>query len=163
MRPRRALILCHSRSGASARLAREAARLLRAEGWEASHHPLLPRRSLPYPLWLALSFLPRLRVPLKPLPASPADFDALIFAFPKWTFACPPAEALLRGAAGHPPTVLLVACGGWDQERYLADFKARWEKRGGRVAGAATARRDEIAGGKAAARVEDALRPLLRP
>jgi hypothetical protein len=149
----RARILClrYSRSGTTRRVAREAAARLRRAGYGVREAPLLPLLDLPYPLWLALSFLPGSRFPLaSPPPPDLSGFDACLLALPKWTFSCPPANSLLaRKALELPPTALVVTCGGWDQERYLRSLQKRLEGRGVPVLGALAIKRKAVESGHA--------------
>lgn len=127
----RVLVLFHSRTGTSARLARDAARLLSRMDHDPVIARLAPRRDLPYFLWLLLSFLPGARFPLAdPLP-DPSGFDALLIVFPKWTFGDPVINRFLADAPEEtPPAAFLVACGGWDAERYAKRYAERRRSRG---------------------------------
>ena len=153
------LVASYSRTGTTDALAERAAALLRAAGGEALHARLEPRVQLPYPAWLLLSFFPGTRVPLRgPLP-DPRGQDACLLALPKWTFSCPPInEFLARRGADLPPTALLVSCGGWDQERYLAELRSRLERIGVPVLGAMAVKRKAACGEVALRELADFLR-----
>jgi hypothetical protein len=136
------LILVHSRTGGSARLARRACRNLSKRGFFVSAYPLLPRIELPYLLWLLLSFIPGMRFPVKPLAPDPSGFDAVLMVFPKWGIANP----VFNGFAASPgktfpPTALVVSFGGWRGEKFLARAKRTMERRGIEVRGATLIKR----------------------
>ena len=142
---RRLLILYHSRTDATARLVREAARELRAGGFDLALAPIEPRLPLPYPLWLFLSFIPGVRFPIRPLEEELSHFDGCLLAFPKWTLANPPVNALISVyGKDFPPTALLTVCGGWDELRYLEQYRNALERKGVTVIGQAAFRRGQI-------------------
>ncbi len=121
----------HSRTGTTRRAAVVLGEILEARGAEVRAGEIRPRCDLPYPLWLALSFVPGSRFPVHPLPPPSRDTARAVLAFPKWTFSHPPVNAFLaRVAKALPPTGLLVTCGGWDQERYLEGYRRRLERLG---------------------------------
>jgi hypothetical protein len=139
------LVVHYSRTGTTALAADGAADLLEAAGHGVNREALRPRVDLPYPLWLALSFVPGARCPLAPELPDPAAFDGCLLALPKWTFACPPVNAFLaRHGSRLPPTALLVTCGGWDQDRYLAALERRLGELGRTVLGGLALRKREL-------------------
>ena len=75
----------------------------------------------------------------------PAGFDAWLLALTKWTFACPPVNTFLPHQGNRlPPTALLVTCGGWDQDRYLAQLARRLRGLGVAVLGGLALRKKEL-------------------
>ena len=134
-----------SRTGTTARVAAEARGCLERTGHDVTEVPIVARRTLPYPLWLAISFFPRSRVRLRGAYPDPLSFDACLLALPKWTFSCPPVNGYLaRFGPCLPPTALVVTCGGWDQDRYMDELERRLRKMGVRVAGGWTVRRKSV-------------------
>lgn len=143
-------MVCYSRTGTTAGAAALAAQALGAAGHAVTETRLEPRADLPYPLWLALSFAPRSRFPLRHPPPAP-DADACLLALPKWTFSCPPVnEFLARIGRSLPPTGLLVTCGGWDQARYTAALAQRLMVLGVPVLGTLILKRRDLEAGVAA-------------
>ncbi len=148
------LVVHYSRTGTTEAVARGATDLLAEAGHAITRMALQPRIDLPYPLWLALSFVPGSRFPLAATP-DPAGFDACLLALPKWTFSCPPVNGFLaRQGSRLPPTALLVTCGGWDQDRYLAQLERRLLGLGVPVLGGLALRKRELE--------RDPLPPILR-
>ena len=146
------LLAWYSRTGTTERVAGWAGEILSRAGHDVSEEPIRPRRDLPYPLWLALSFVPGSRVPLAGDPPDPRPFDACVLALPKWTLSCPPANAFLaRVAARLPPTALVVTCGGWDQDRYLRALESSLTRRGVSLRGGLALRRRDVESGAAEA------------
>ncbi|GAB4273038.1 MAG: hypothetical protein Kow0092_28320 [Deferrisomatales bacterium] len=141
-------LVCYSRTGVTEAAARRAEELLEEAGHGVRWGPLRPRVDLPYPLWLALSFLPGSRFPLAPPLPDPAGWDACLLALPKWTFSCPPVNAYLARRPPLPPTAVLVTCGGWDQERYLAQVEKHLARRGVEVLGGLALKRRSLEGGR---------------
>jgi len=116
-------------------------------GHSVTEAALVPRWELPYPLWLGLSFLPGSRVRLRGEYPDPRGFDACLLALPKWTFSCPPVNGYLaRFGACLPPSAVIVTCGGWDQERYLAALARDLEGIGVRVLGGWIVKRKRVEG-----------------
>ncbi len=141
----RVLVLYLSRTGTGARVARDAARLLERRGDSVVLCPITPSFELPYLIWLLLSFIPGLPTPIRNLKQAPQEFDRCLVIIPKWTFNCPPVEALLKGYGDKlPETFLLVTCGGWDEERYTERYRARFVGAGTKVAGAAALRGERV-------------------
>lgn len=141
------LIIYFSRTGVTAGLALEAAKVLDREGFSVQMEGLRPKLALPYPLWLLLSFFPGMKTGIKKLKANPASYDGLVLAFPKWTFACPPVEGFLaRQGTRLPPTALLVSMGGWDGERYLYAYGGRLLMRGVKVVERLLFKRGDVTG-----------------
>ena len=135
----------YSRTGTTEAVARGSADLLMGQGHALTRSTLRPRVDLPYPLWLALSFVPNSRFPLAIDPPDPTGFDACLLALPKWTFACPPVNSFLAHHGSRlPPTALLVTCGGWDQDRYLAQLEKRLHGLGVTVLGGLALRRRQL-------------------
>jgi hypothetical protein len=144
--PRRVLVLCHSRTGGSARLARRAAKALSAIGHTVSVYPLEPRIRLPYLLWLLLSFIPGMRFPLKPLRFDPKEYDTALLVFPKWGLANPVFNSLAAAInRNFPPTALIVSFGGWKGEGFLRRSVSALGLRGVKVLGAALVKRRDPA------------------
>lgn len=140
-------LLCtwYSRTGTGLHLAGLAAAALRELGHEVCEAPLLPRFDLPYPLWLALSFVPGSRAPLAPPVPDPKGFDGCVLVSPKWTLSCPPVNSFLAGRGRRlPPTALLLVYGGWDQDRYLGALAARMRRRGVPVSGTLSVKRNLV-------------------
>ena len=138
------LIIHYSRTGTTQAVAGAAGDLLAKKGHAATRVALQPRVDLPYPLWLALSFVPGSRFPLA-APPDPSGFDACLLALPKWTFACPPVNTFLAHQGSRlPPTAVLVTCGGWDQYRYLAQLERRLQGLGVAVLGGLALRKREL-------------------
>ena len=126
----------YSRTETTTRVAKHAGGLLSDTGHEVAECRLQPTRSLPYPAWLALSFIPGSRFPLSNDVPDLCAFDACILATPKWTFSCPPVNQFLHHWGAHlPPTAVLLTYGGWDQERYLNSLKTCMSKIGIRILG----------------------------
>ncbi len=144
----RILLRWFSRTGTTRRLAAEARAVLEGLGHEVVEAPIVPRFGLPYPLWLLLSFVPGSRVPVQVDAPDPQGFDGCLLALPKWTLACPPVNGYLAQAGRRlPPTALLVTCGGWDQDRYLAALRKRLEGLGVSVRGGWVVKRRELEAG----------------
>ncbi|GAB4252594.1 hypothetical protein [Deferrisoma sp.] len=121
----------HSRTGTTRRAVEMLRGILEDRGAEVRAGEIRPRWDLPYPLWLALSFVPGSRFPVRPGGTGPTEVSRAVVAFPKWTFSHPPVNAFLaRVSKTLPPTGLLVTCGGWDQERYLEGYRRRLERLG---------------------------------
>jgi hypothetical protein len=146
------LLAWYSRTGTTERVAGWAGEILSRAGYDVSEAPIRPRRDLPYPLWLALSFVPGSRVPLAGDPPDPRPFDACVLALPKWTLSCPPANAFLARVGDRlPPTALVVTCGGWDQDRYLRALETSLTRRGVSLRGGLALRRRDVEAGTAEA------------
>lgn len=120
----RVLVAWYSRTGTTAGVVAGARPLLEELGHTVGEARIRPRRDLPYPVWLGLSFVPGARVPLAgPLP-DPSAFDACLLAVPKWTLACPPVnQYLARFGRRLPPTAVLLTYGGFDEARYLRSLE----------------------------------------
>lgn len=144
------LVLWYSRTGTVERLARAAGDLLAAAGHDVSAARLEPQLEIPYWLWLAVSFVPGARFPLKGEPPEVAGFDACLLLTPKWTLACPVVNELLvlRGRE-LPPTAVAVACGGFDQERYTDELAGRLAGLGVPVLGRLALKKDHVLDGRA--------------
>lgn len=154
----RILLAWYSRTGTTERVVRAARPMLEALGHEVVEDRLRPRVDLPYPLWLALSFVPGARVPIAGDRVDPAGFDACLLATPKWTVACPPVNEYVRRFGRRlPPTAIVLTCGGFDQARYLRALEDRLRRAGVRVRGAVAVRRRHVVTGDA----DDVLRALL--
>lgn len=114
-------------------------------GHEVFRAALEPRLDLPYPLWLALSFLPGSRFPIRGNLPDPAAFDACLMALPKWTFSCPPVNSFLAAWGRRlPPTAVAITFGGWDEERYLAALQRRLRALGVPVLGGLAVKKKRI-------------------
>ncbi len=149
------LLVTYSRTGTTATAAGWAAAALREAGLGVESFRVEPLLDLPYPLWLALSFFPGARFPVRGSPAWEPSYRGCLLAMPKWTFACPPVNAFLARSAGRlPPTGVLVTCGGWDQDRYLRALLRRLGRSGIRTLGGLAVRRRDVESGAARARVE---------
>jgi hypothetical protein len=152
-------VVHYSRTGTSARLADLASDTLVNAGHQVSRSAIVARPELPYPLWLALSFIPRLPCPVTVKPPTVAPLHGCVLVSPKWTFNCPPVGGFLRHWASRlPTTALIVSCGGWDQERYLRALESRMRKMGVPVHPGAWVRMREMAGSAARERVEGLIR-----
>lgn len=139
------LLAWYSRSGTTERAAGLAAELLRDEGHRVTEFPIRPLWDLDYFLWLALSFYPGSRFPLQEELPRPSEFDACLLALPKWTLSCAPVnEFLAQRGRQLPPTAVLVTCGGWDQDRYLAELQDQLKALNVRVLGGLTLKRKRI-------------------
>ena len=122
----RILVAAYSRTGTTARVAGRATAFLQALGHEVVEVAIVPRRNVPYPVWLGLSCLPGAAVPLTGRYPDPASFDACLLAVPKWTLACPPVNRYLdRFGRRLPPTALVLTYGGFDEARYLRSLERR--------------------------------------
>ena len=159
----RIAIAWYSRTGTTARAVRESEAILEGFGHSLSECRILPRFDLPYPLWLALSFFPGSRFPVKSNAPQFAGVDACLLAVPKWTFSCPPLNGFLAGGRKLPPTAVLVTCGGWDQERYLNALCARLARSGAAVLGGTALKRKRIEAGEGPAALETFLRRCFPP
>ena len=127
----RILVASYSRTGTTARLAGRATALLGELGHEVVEVAIVPRRELPYPVWLGLSFVPGAAVPLAGRYPDPSAFDACLLAVPKWTLACPPVNRYLdRFGRRLPPTALVLTFGGFDEVRYLRSLERRLHRLG---------------------------------
>lgn len=154
----RILVAWYSRTGTTERVVRASRPMLEALGHEVVEDRLRPRLDLPYPLWLALSFVPGVRVPIAGGRVDPAGFDACLLATPKWTLACPPVnEYMARAGRQLPPTAIVLTCGGFDQARYLRALEGRVARAGVRVLGGVAVRRRHVIAGTA----DEALRDFL--
>lgn len=80
--------------------------------------PVQPRG---YWRWLLLSFIPGVRVRIRPVRVDFGSYDRICLGFPKWTLSCPPVNELLARTAipRSLPFGLFMVYGGWDQDRYL--------------------------------------------
>jgi hypothetical protein len=144
----RIAVVWYSRTGTTARAARQAAALLQDAGHEAVELSIRPLAELPYPLWLALSFVPGSRFPLREPVPSVGSFGGCLLAVPKWTFSCPPVNGFLARCEKLPPTAVLVTCGGWDQDRYLAALERRLVRCGVTVLGRIAIKRRRVEAGE---------------
>lgn len=145
---KKVLVLYFSRTLASARAAREVCRAVETEGHRAELCELKSGVSLPYPLWLLLSFIPGIATPIMPPGNDPSACDGLVLVFPKWTFNCPPVTALVRRLGpGVPPVLVVVTMGGWDGPRYAESYGRALENKGLRVAGTLVLKRKYIGRG----------------
>ncbi|MBI5439954.1 MAG: hypothetical protein HY900_01950 [Deltaproteobacteria bacterium] len=145
------LIPWYSRTGTVERLVALAREALAEAGHEVTAERLVPEVDLPYPLWLLLSFVPGARSPLRNPPET-EGYDRCLLALPKWTLACPPVNAFLDGRR-LPPTALLVACGGWDHERYTTELVDRLTAAEIEVLGSLAVKQRRVADGSAEAEV----------
>ncbi|TAL15873.1 hypothetical protein EPN96_11370 [bacterium] len=144
--PKKILILCHSRTGGSSRLARRAYKTLSQRGFFVSVYPLEPRVNLPYLLWLLLSFIPGMRFPLKPYRFVPSGFDGVLLVFPKWGLANPVFNGFAASLGkAFPPAALIVSFGGWKGEGFLRRAKRAMERRGVKIPGTALVKRRDPA------------------
>jgi hypothetical protein len=151
----RILAAWYSRTGTTARVIRQAVTCLAAMGHRVTEARIVPLFDVPYPLWLALSFVPRSRFPLSRNPLQVAGIDSCLLALPKWTLSCPPINTFLaRHCPDLPPTALLVTCGGWDEARFLKNLAARLELLGAPVLGGLTVKRRDVEAGTSVSPVE---------
>ena len=160
----RVSVCCYSKTGTTRSAAREAAGFLARAGHDVVEIPLEPRFELPYPLWLALSFFPRSRFPLRPTLFDPARFDGCLLAVPKWTFSCPPVNSFLAlHGRTLPPTALVVTYGGWDHERYAAALASRLASLGVSVRGTWLFKKKRWESGEGRGELEGCLRRCFPP
>ncbi|PLX40482.1 MAG: hypothetical protein C0608_08925 [Deltaproteobacteria bacterium] len=142
---KRVLILQHSLTGVSAKLGRMARGHLEASGHKVRVEAIRAKYSLPYILNLLLSFIPGISLPALKVEAKFEDFDALLLIFPKWTFAHPLINYLIKREANRfPPTALIVTCGGWDEARYLEGYLRKLRRARIQVLGGETFRRRSV-------------------
>jgi hypothetical protein len=143
-------IFYYSRTGTTALAVDHAEEILKSSGHHTRRQRIVPRVSLPYVVWLALSFIPRVRVPIRQLSPMSDTADACLLALPKWTFSCPPINAFLRKYMLQlPPTVVLVTCGGWREHPYVKALARRLSESGVEVLGARAFKRRDINSGLA--------------
>jgi hypothetical protein len=143
-------IFYYSRTGTTALAVDRAEQILKSAGHHTRTCRIVPRVSLPYLVWLALSFIPRLCIPIKQPLLPPDSADACLLALPKWTFSCPPINAFLREYILRlPPTVVLVTFGGWREQPYLQALTRRLPEAGIDVLGARAFKRRDINSGLA--------------
>lgn len=134
-------ILYYSRTGTTHAVARQAWQRLDAPTVERIR-PVEPRS---YPNWLARSFVPGSSVPIDPVDATPADYDAVLLGTPKWTLSCPPVTRLLADADFSGTTLgLFLTYGGFDYARYAQRLVERLEAEGATVAATLLAKRDRV-------------------
>jgi hypothetical protein len=132
-------------------------------GHQVCETALEPRLDLPYPLWLALSFLPGFRFPLRQPVCDPGAFDACLLALPKWTFSCPPVNSFLAAQGRRlPPTAVAVTFGGWDEERYLAALQRRLAALGVPVLGGLAVKKSRLHETETQSRIAGFLRLCFR-
>lgn len=80
-----------------------------------------PKRNYPYFVWLFLSFVPRLQVAMR---CEASTAPVVFLCTPKWTFNCPPVTSFVqRGDLQGKSVALAITCGGFDEERYAAEFQ----------------------------------------
>ena len=98
-------VVHYSRTQTSAHLADVAADVLLAAGNRVCRSAVVAQPELPYPLWLALSFIPNLPSPVAVKPPTLAPLHGCVLATPKWTLNCPPVTGFLKRWADRlPPT-----------------------------------------------------------
>ncbi|MBI3939768.1 MAG: hypothetical protein HY315_02935 [Acidobacteria bacterium] len=96
--------------------------------------------------WLARSFLPGWRAPIRPTITDVSRYDLVCLGFPKWTFACPPVNQYIRlmQPTQGKKLALFMAFGGFDQERYLRSMVRQVSRRGAVVVATLAAKRSSI-------------------
>ncbi len=96
--------------------------------------------------WLARSFVPGWSEPIMPIAGAPELYDLVCLGFPKWTLGCPPLNGFLRTIRDHPGQKwgLFMACGGFDQDRYLRGMAKMVRARGVRVSAVVWVKRRAI-------------------
>ncbi len=130
----RTLIAYFSRTGSVERMAECLGTQLVSFGTVATVR-IEPIRPHGYWGWLMRSFLPGWRVPIRPLPLEPDNYDLVCIGFPKWTLSCPPVNqyvSSLRLAFGQK-VGLFMSYGGFDGERYMRSLSKRVAARGARI------------------------------
>jgi len=75
--------------------------------------------SLPYFIWLFLSFIPYF--PVKAFFDVPSN-QTIIVGFPKWTFNCPPVTSFLQRVS-FERLLLVITFGGWREIPYGEFYK----------------------------------------
>lgn len=96
--------------------------------------------------WLARSFLPGWRAPIKQTITDLTPYDLVCLGFPKWTLSCPPVNQYLqemRGSRGKN-IALFMAYRGFDEKRYLQSMVRKLSKRGVDVVATLCVRRSAI-------------------
>ncbi|TLN23520.1 hypothetical protein FDZ71_02805 [bacterium] len=141
---RRALLICHSRTGNSLRLCEKTAEILREGGVEAKIIRIRPAFGIPYPGWLFLSLFPTMKFPIKQIGEDMRGFDLALLFLPKWTMANPVVNKFIsRATFKFPPTGVIVSYGGWRGESFLHSVKASLWMRGIKVLGGILVKRSE--------------------
>jgi hypothetical protein len=144
----RILVAWYSRTGTTARVVEGARPILEGLGHEVAEARIVPRRDFPYPVWLALSFVPGARVPLAGRYPAPEAFDACLLVVPKWTFSCPPVnQYLARFRRRLPPAAVLLTYGGFDEARYLQALERQLWRAGVPLLGSTLLKRRRIEAG----------------
>lgn len=111
-----------SRTGNTRRMAEVISRELALQA-EVRVIEIHPKRDYPYLLWLFLSFIPGLRIAMR---CEESSAPLVFLCTPKWTFNCPPVTSFVqRGDLRGKSVAVAITCGGFDEERYAADFLRR--------------------------------------
>ena len=85
--------------------------------------------------WLARSFIPRWRTPIKETLTDLDRYDIVFLGFPKWTLSCPPLNEYIKlmNFSRGKRIALFMSYGGFDQDRYLRGIVGRLTKKGARI------------------------------
>ena len=85
--------------------------------------------SLPYLVWLTLSFIPSLGIPVK---TSIPETKNLILVFPKWTFNCPPITYFYmickRRKIKLKKILLIISYGGFREVPYAEGYAKKFKE-----------------------------------
>ncbi len=135
-------IVFFSWTGNTEKIARLIADELLRMGVTVNVQRIVPLKDHSYLFWLALSFLPRVGVKIKPVKTGSRS---LFLCIPKWTFNCPPVTEFIKNTDLRGVNVFLVITfGGFDEKRYASAVKKQLERRGARVVSTLLVRRRDI-------------------
>ena len=144
----------YSRTGTTARVAADVTAALESgagtgtasgEGVDPLTERIDPRTERSYWNWLARSFVPGSRVPIRPVETDLRDARAVFLGTPKWTLSCPPVTEFCRRAEFDGTSVgLFLTYGGFDEERYARSLAATLADRGADVRATLLVQRDEV-------------------
>ena len=96
--------------------------------------------------WLARSFIPGWREPIRPTIVDQTSYDLVCLGSPKWTFNCPPVSEYIHQmqCRADQPLAIFMSFGGFDQERYLKSLVRKVGRRGARVVATLAVRRAAV-------------------
>jgi hypothetical protein len=108
-----------------------------------------PMRQHGYWIWLACSFLPGLRVPIRPVTTDLGEYDVVCLGFPKWTVSCPPVNQYIQLIQLKPgkSVGLFMSYGGFYQECYLRSMIKKVSGKGAQIVAVASIKRSAIRDG----------------